>query len=374
MTGNFMTLFPLQISATDFNWSTKPKTSIMDLIVVFAIIAVIVGVVLIFNSRKGPTGKRTVSGAGGTTAGGVSGILAIIALHRIAKNLGLDREQTKMLDFIFKTDQVMDPEKSINTPDLLDRHFRRAYRLFEQTHGNESEIQRKLAVLFATRNIIENSVLDVMNSTRQIKDDTKFTIIYNKDKIETSVVSAKGDYLEVEAVKNALGSVVKIQKGTRLTVLFFSKNNKGFSFETRVAGYASKDGHPVMQLAHSGHVRFLSQRRYRRRQTAITCILFLVIVEGKGKKQHLIADKRKLQGSIADISVGGCSIKVLNPIKVGAMFKVEFQVTDMNLVALGQILRTNRTGMNTIVHMKFLKLSKRSMNAINSYVYEYSRE
>jgi len=373
MTGNIMTLFPLQISAKDFNWSTKPKTSIEDLLVVFGIIAVIIVVVIVLNSRKGAGGKG-ISSDGKAQVGGVSGIFLFLALHRIAKNLGLNGEQTKMLDNIFKTDQVTDPEKSINTPELLDRHFRRTYRMLEQSRGNESETQRKLAVLFSTRNIIENSVLDVMNSTRQIKDDTKLTVIYNKDKIETNVISSKGDYLDVEAVKNALGSIIKIQKGTRLTVLFFSKNNKGFSFETRVVGYTTKDGHPVMQLAHSGHVRFLSQRRYRRRQAAINCLLYLVVVEGTGRKQHLIADKRKLHGSIADISVGGCSVKVNNPIKVGAMFKIEFQMTDMNLVALGQILRTNRTGMNTIVHMKFLKVSQRSMNAINSFVYEYSKE
>jgi len=187
-------------------------------------------------------------------------------------------------------------------------------------------------------------------------------------------ISTKGDFISVEAPKNVLGSIVKIQKGTRLTVFFFSKNNKGFSFETRVVGYVSKDGHPVMQLAHSNHVRFLSQRRYRRRQAAINCILCLVIIEGTGKKQRLIADRKRFQGSITDISVGGCSIRVMNPIKAGAMFKVEFQLVDMNLTALGQILRTNRTGVNTIVHMRFLKVSQRSMNAINSFVYEYANE
>jgi len=129
-----------------------------------------------------------------------------------------------------------------------------------------------------------------------------------------------------------------------------------------------------MQLAHSNHVRFLSQRRYRRRQAAFSCILNLVVIEGTGKKQHLIADKKKLQGAIEDISVGGCSIKAINPVKVGAMFKIEFPLNDLNLTALGQILRSNRMGVNTIVHMKFLKLSQRSMNAINSYVYEYSQE
>jgi len=372
MTSNFLIFFLLQISAKDLN--LKPQTSLKDILVFLVIFAGIVILMVIFNSKKGQAVSGASSGLGSGKSSGGGGIFSIFAFHRVARNLGLDSEQTRMLDYIFKTDQVTDPERSIKNQELLDRHFRRTFRVLDQTQGNEAEVQRRLALLFSTRNIIENSVLDMLNSTRQIKEDTKFTVIYNKDKLYLNVISTKGDYIDVEAPKSVLGSIVKIQKGTRLTIFFFSKNNKGFSFETRVVGYASKDGHPIMQIAHSNHVRFLSQRRFRRRQAAINCILCLVIIEGTGRKQHLIADKRRFQGSITDISVGGCSIRVMNPIKAGAMFKVEFQLCDMNLTALGQILRTNRTGVNTIVHMKFLKVSQKSMNAINSFVYEYANE
>jgi c-di-GMP-binding flagellar brake protein YcgR len=371
MTVGFLIIYPLQVSVTDFKWDSKPKTSPTDLIIVFVIIAVIVAVLFIINSRKGsPAGKKNPSGAKGPSGG----VFSIFTLHRIARNLGLDHEQTKMLDYVFKTDQVSDPQRSIKTPSLLDRHFRRAYRVIEQAHGHENETHHKLAVLFSTRNVIENSVLEGMTSTRQISDDTKFTIVANKDKLDVHVMSTKGDYIDVESPKNVLGSPIKIQRGTKLNVLFFNKSNKAFSFETRVTGYSTKQGHPTMQLAHSNQLRFLSQRRFRRKQASVACSLYLVIVEGSGKKQRLIADKRKLQGTIADISIGGCSIKTMAAIRVGARFKIEFLLCDVNLAALGQVLRTNRTGSNTIIHIKFLKLSRKSMNVINSFVYEYSQE
>ena len=339
-----------------------------EVIGIFVVIGIIVIALVIVNSfaKKGGSAIKGKSGGGGGGGSG-SGLFAVFAFHRIARNLGLDNEQAKMLDYVFKTDQVTEPERSIRNAELLDRHFRRAYRILDQTQGNANENQRKIAVLFATRNIIENSVLEVLNSSRQIKEDTTFTVIYNKDRLNLRVVSVKGDYIDVEAPKNVLGSQIKIQKGTRLTVLFFSKNNKGFSFETRVVGYATKQGHPVMMLAHSNNVRFLSQRRFRRRQANMQCALNLVVIEGTGKKQHLIADKKRYKGLITDISVGGCSIKVMNPIKAGAMFKVEFQISDIILTALGQVLRTNRTNVNTIAHMKFLKISQKSMNTINSF-------
>jgi len=377
MTINFLIFLPLQISAKDLSWGGGgPKTNISptQVIIGVAVIAAIVAALAIVNSRNKTTGKKGTaagSGGGGSTGGGV---LSIFALHRIARNLDLDHEQTKMLDYVFKTDQVTDPQKSINTPALLDRHFRRAYRSIEQTQGHTNETQHKLAVLFSTRNVIENSVLEDMNSTRQINDDVKFTLMINKDKLEVHVISTKGDYIEVEAPKNVLGSQIKLQKGTKVTVLFFNKSNKGFSFETRVTGYSTRQGHPTMQLAHSNQLRFLSQRRFRRKQVAVACSLCLVIVEGTGKKQRLIADKRKIQGSLADVSVGGCSIKAMVPVQVGARFKIEFMLCEVDIAALGQVLRTNRTGANTIIHVKFLKLTQKSMNVINSFVYEYSQQ
>ncbi|GBU28428.1 hypothetical protein R84B8_01987 [Treponema sp. R8-4-B8] len=373
MTGNILMLYPL-VSATDFSWGgSKSNASPKDIIIIFVIVVVIVAALLIVNSRRGSATAGKKSSGAATGASG-AGVFSIFAFHRIARSLGLDHEQTKMLDYVFKTDQVVDPQRSIITPSLLDRHFRRAYRVLEQTHGHENETQHKLGVLFSTRNIIENSVLEGLTSTRQIKDDTKFTIVANKERIEVTVMSTKGENIEVETPKTVLGSQIKLQKGTKLNVLFFDKSNKGFSFETRVTGYTTRQGHPTMQIAHSNQLRFLSQRRFRRKQTAVPCSLFLVIVEGSGKKQRLIADKRKLQGTIADISVGGCSIKTMTSIQVGARFKVEFLLCDINLAALGQVLRTNRTGANTIIHMKFLKLTQKSMNVINSFVYEYSQE
>jgi len=372
MISNIFILYPL-VSATDFKWSgSASRTSPKDIIIVFAIVVAIVAVLLIINARRGASTGKKGSGSASMTPG--VGVFSIFAFHRIARNLGLDHEQTKMLDYVFKTDQVVDPQRSIITPALLDRHFRRAYRVLDQSHGHENETQHKIWVLFSTRNIIENSVLEGLTSTRQIRDDTKFTIVANKDKIEVTVISTKGENIDVEAPKTVLGSQIKIPKGTKLNVLFFDKSNKGFSFETRVTGYTTRQGHPTMQIAHSNQLRFLSQRRFRRKQTSVACSMFLVIVEGSGKKQRLIADKRKLQGTIADISVGGCSIKTMTPIQVGARFKIEFMLCDLNLVALGQVLRTNRTGGNTIIHMKFLKLTQKSMNVINSFVYEYSQE
>jgi len=369
MTGiNIFSLFPLQSSLSDFSFGSGKSSSSTGLIIFGIIFAVVIIVLIILNAAKKSYGGGTGSGGGG------SALFAGLTFSRLARNLGLDSEQTRMLSFVFKTDDVIEPEKSINTPALLDRHFRKTYRLIEQSQGNDSETQNKLSVLFSTRNVLENSMIGSINSTRQLKDDITLILNYGKDKISAKVLNSKTEQLAVETPKNVLGTQIKIPKGTRLSVLFFTKSNKGFSFETRVINYQTINGHHAMLLAHSNQVRFLSQRRYRRRHAVIACFMYLVYVEGEGKKKRFVVDKRVLTGNIADISVGGCSIKTTAPVQVGARFKIEYTQGENKVAALGQVLRTNRTAGSNVIHIKFLKVSQKSMNIINAFVYEYAHE
>ena len=353
-------LLPLQVTVTDFRFNSSNSNNAVILLV-FVVIAVFIFLFYRFFIKgiKPESRGNTMSG---------------FALRRIVRNLGFSHEQIKMLDYVFKTDNVTDPQKSLSTPFLLDRHFRRAYRTIGQASTGNNETQKRLSILFSTRNILENSAFDMISSTQQIKDDVILTITYAKEPIKVSVLSARGDHIAVERPKTVLGTPIKIPKGTKLTAVFFTKSNKGFSFETRVVGYATMYGHSALQLAHSNQLRFLSHRKYRRKHAYIACFMFLVYVEGSGKKQRLVVDKRRIAGNIEDISMGGCSIKTNAPVQVGARFKVEFTQGGNSVAALGQVLRTNRTGVSTVIHMRFLRVSQKSMNIINAFVYEYANE
>jgi ribosomal 50S subunit-recycling heat shock protein len=364
MINTVFSLYPLQVSVTDFKVDNSSN------VLYFIIFITIIIILIIIASLA----KKGTSGSGSGSSGSKIKLFSGFAFHRLAKNIGLNHEQIKMLDYVFKTDDVLDPEKSLVTPALLDRHFKRAYRVIEQTSSSPNDSQRRHAVLFSTRNFLENSAILRLTSTHQIKEDTILTITHGRDKINVSVLVAKGDFLVVETPKTILGSQVKISKGTKISVLFFTKSNKGFSFETRVTGYSTYHGHATMLLAHTNQLRFLSQRRFRRRQVVIACSMNLVYVEGSGKKQRLVVDKRRINGNITDISVGGCSIKAATPVQVGVRFKIEFTQSEKKVAALGQVLRTNRAGVVTIIHIKFLRVTQKSMNLINAFVYEYAND
>jgi len=362
----------LQMSGSDFRAFKMPTVTANDAYIFFAVIGLIILILIILNLLKGK-----LPGASGSSSGGGSPRrFSIIALHRLAGSIGLDREQTKMLEFVLRSDSVTDPQRSLNSPNLLDRHFKRAYRLIERTSISEDELNNRLAVLFATRNIIDSSSGSAStSSTRQIPENAAAVLVIDSVSYPVRVISSRGDSLVVENPMSSTGNPLILARGSKVSLSFFTKSSKGFSVETRVLGSSETADGPVLQLVHSGQIKKLSNRRFRRRQTVIATAFYLVHVTETGRKNErkMTVDKRRFTGNILDISIGGCSIKTTAPVNTGQRLKIEFTREDNSVVAaLGEVLRTNRNGVSTIVHVKFLKVPRRSLNSINAMVYEYA--
>ena len=354
----------------DFRMKTANPAEAMVFVI---IVGVIVLTLIIINVIRARFQIPALNGQG---AGGTPRHFSILAFHRVTSNLGLDREQSKMLEFVLKNDGVTDPARSLNSPNLLDRHFKRAYRIVERTSISEDELNNRLAVLFATRNIIETNLgIASTTSTRQIPANSAAVLTVGQTNYPIRVVSSRGDTLVVENPQSSTGNPLRLPRGSKVTLAFFTKSSKGFSVESRVLGSTETADGPVLQLVHSGQIKRLSNRRFRRRQTVISTSFYCVHVEDTGRRNErkMIVEKRKFAGNILDISIGGCSIKTSAPLSSGQRLKIEFTREDNSIVvALGEILRTTRTGTSTIMNIKFLKVPRKSLNSINAMVYEYA--
>jgi len=313
---------------------------------------------------------------GTQTAGGNPRQFSIFSLHRMTSSLGLDREQSKMLEFVLRSDGVTDPTRSLNSPNLLDRHFKRAYRIIERTSISEDELNNRLSVLFSTRNIIETSLgISNTTSTRQIPANAAAVLTVGQTNYPIRVISSRGDTLVVENPMSSTGNPLRLARGSKVSLAFFTKSSKGFTVESRVLGSTETADGPVLQLVHSGQIKRLSNRRFRRRQTVISTSFYCVHVEETGRRNEkkMVVDKRKFSGNILDISIGGCSIKTNIALGTGQRLKIEFTREDNSVVvALGEVLRTTKSGVSTIMNIRFLKVPRKSLNSINAMVYEYA--
>jgi hypothetical protein len=368
-----LNMFLLQnVNLGDFRLQQKtPGYVLFFLAGIGAVVVLLLLLNYLKNSNKVESLSKTSVGEAGQRR------FSIFTFRRIVTNLGLDKEQTNMLEFVLKCDNVTDLVRSFESPILLDKHFKKAFRLIERTSISQDEMTNRLSVLFATRNIIENKSHAVTTtSTREIPEKTAAVLAVGDTNYPIRVISAKGDSLIVENPLSGTGEPLDLQKGSLVSLSFFPEPNKGFAVDSRVLGTTETiNGQHILQLVHSGQIKKLSKRRFRRRQTVITTAFYFVFAEeGKNRKNaELTIDKRRFAGNILDISIGGCSIKTSVPVNNGQKLKIEFTREDDSIVAaLGEVLRTNRNGTDTIMNIKFLKVPRRSLNSINAMVYEYT--
>jgi hypothetical protein len=297
-------------------------------------------------------------------------------IHKLSRSMGLDSSQSKMLSFVMKNDGVTDPERAIQSSALLDRHFRRAYNTIGRTAGSDDDAQQKLSVLFSTRNVLEavtGGGLEV-NTTRMIPENTPAVLILSDNRYPIRVISSRGAYLVVESPVDAMGDSVPVEKNRPVTLSFYTKSSNGFSVDSTIYGITKAPGEgQVLQVVHSNSIKRLSQRRFRRRQTVIPAEFSLVRIEPGLRKseQKMVVDKRKAAGKILDISVGGCSIQTSSLISAGVRLRIDFIAEKQRVVALGEVLRTNRNRTGTVMHVKFLKVPRKSLNTVNALVFEY---
>jgi hypothetical protein len=370
-------LFSLQIRGYDsFIASNNDPVAVTIFLVVLGIVLVVALVINISKNGIAAPGLKKASGPAPKK-------FSLFAFHKIAGGYGLSKEQSRMLEFVFRNDAVSDPERVLKNSTLLDKHFKNAYHRIEKNAESEEDAQRNLVELFSLRNIIESAPEPGGNDagTGRMAENMPAVISTGKDSFPIRIISAKGETVLIETPRNALGTPIRIPKGARVTLSFFTKSSKGFAFDSRVMGTADTPRGPGLQLARSGKAKPLAQRRYRRRQTSCACVFYLVYVEagqGSRKKQppKLVVDKRRFTGTILDISIGGCSLKTSALVQVGSRLKLEIDYDDVSMIAvLGQVLRTNRSGaVGTIIHIKFLKIPRRSFNAINAVVFGYNED
>ena len=300
-----------------------------------------------------------------------------MTLRRIASAYGLDREQTRLLEFVFRNDAVADPERVMKNPVLLDRHFKRAYKAIERTSESEEDSQQRLAKLFNLRNVIESSS-GSDSSSSQITENTPAILKFGNENYPVKVLQTRGQNVVVEFPRNALGTPVRLEKGTRVGLAFFNKANKGFSFDGHILGSVTTDRGTGLQLTNTGKLKPLVKRKFRRKETAIRCDIYFVhedeTARGKNQAPKLVVDNRKYIGNVLDVSIGGCSIKTSAPVQVGSRMKISIDYDDNSLInVLGQALRANRSGAaGLIVHVKFLKVPRRAFNSINALVFGYN--
>jgi hypothetical protein len=339
--------------------------------IVIIAIAVLIAFVLVFRLiRRG--GKSPV-GSGGTYASAKS--YNVFTLRRAAAPYGLDGEQVKLLDYVFRNDNVTDPVRIMGDSAALDRHFRRAYRNIDSDTRDEARTQQNLSKLFVLRNTIEAAPIE--DESSQPVENSQALIRYGKDNYNVRLYTSQGRNIITEPPKSALGTSLRVSSGTNVNLTYLSRSNNSYSLPCSYAGVVQTEHGPGFKMNRSGRAKTLTKRQTRRRQIDLRCEFFLVsLVEsgkGRNKTSKLIVSPKRYPGTIRDISAGGCSIRTAVPVQAGSRLKINCNLGNGDIATvLGQVIRSNRSATVTVLHVKFLKVPMSAFNSINTLVFGYS--
>jgi c-di-GMP-binding flagellar brake protein YcgR len=370
----------LQLRLEDFRPREADPTLSIIFLVCFGIFIVILIVVNIIRNGIGSTGITRQKKTSGAT---IPRRFSVFTIRKVANQYGLNKDQVRLLEYIFRNEGVSDPVAVMGNTDSLDRFFKRAYKSIEKRASSEDELQNFLSVLFSIRNLVEltQGGMPVATSTRQIAENTSAVLTSSKQEtFPVKVLSSKGDTLLVDCPCNTLGTPIRFSAGQKITLSFFTKSSKGFSFDSKVIGTVDTPKGLALQLVHSYKVnKSLTQRRFKRLDVSLTSNFFLVNIQetkvGRKIEKKMVAAPQRYRGTIINISLGGCALKTGSVIQAGTRLKITFEnYDDVKISALGLVLRTNRSGAAAItLHIKFLKVPRRSQNAISAMVFEYDQ-
>ena len=340
-------------------------------------IAALIAFVLIYRlvSRSGRSPVAAGNSGSYTAVKHYSGF----GLRRAAAPYGLSGEQVKLLDYVFRNDNVTDPSRVMKDSASLDRHFKRAYRNITRDSGNIERTQQNLSKLFILRNAIEAAPVEDDVSSSMPVVNTEAIIKYGSDNYNVRIYFSNNRTIITEVPRNTLGTSLKIGSGTSINLTYKTKSNNSYSLICGYVGIEKTQYGPGFQMNSGGRPKPLTKRQYRRKQVDIRCEFYFVQViqsgKGKNKTSRMVVSPKKFTGDIRDISAGGCSIRTPVPVQAASRLKISCYLSFREQISvLGQVIRSNRSAAGTVIHVKFLKVPMRAFNAINTLVFGFNEK
>ncbi len=344
-----------------------------DTYIFLAVVGGLIGLGILYSLAK-----RLISGQGITLVKKGSPGFSRSAFKRRALDAGFSEGEAEFLEHYARKLGVQSPQAIFSSRPQLDAFIKSAFKYIERHADTEESAEELKGQLFSIREALQLrlSAGNLVRSTRQLKPKLPLSLVTHKEAHYASILALnEGKALYVEPALDAFGSPIRFSMGARLKVFFYSGNHVGYTFQTRSKGLVNVDGRQFLALAHSDSVKQLPTRRYQRKEARLSCRFYLVHVRAARDRGKIIktvqVEKAAAPGIITDVSAGGLSMQTISPAHVGDFVKIEFDVGAGDRFAYASVVRVSRLRNGSSMHLKFVKVTKKTANEIRAYVYGY---
>jgi len=337
----------------------------------------IVGGIILFSVAYSLI-KRISSGKGLSLGPKPSQGFSRSAFRRRAEDFGFSTGEAEFLEYYARKLGATSPQAVFGGKSQLDAFIRSAFKYIERHADTEELAEEQKHRLFIIREALgarTNSGASP-RSSRQLKPKTPLSIVTAKEShYSTILVVNETKAMYLEPALDAFGAPIRIPFGARLTLYFYSGNHVGYSFQSRSRGMVDIDGKKFLSISHSDKIKPLPARRHQRSEVRISGRFYLVHVRAardKGKVVKTVqVERAAVAGIIIDLSGGGLSMQTMSPANVGEFVKVEFDLGSGSRSAYASVVRVSKTRTGALMHMKFVKASRKTVNEIRAVVYGY---
>lgn len=154
--------------------------------------------------------------------------------------------------------------------------------------------------------------------------------------------------------------------------MFFQEGGEGDSFVSMLRGYEKVRRRPAVRFKHA--MGREQQCRHKRRIVERPCFVFPVAVNefNSGKRSEVQTQQREL-GTLTDISASGAAIRSVTLVSTEQLVKVKFEFSRTERLAVfGKVGRERpHPPRERVMHLQFTRVSRRHLNQIDRYVYEF---
>jgi c-di-GMP-binding flagellar brake protein YcgR len=342
----------------------------------YVLLGIVIAVIVV--SFVGWLVKRLSSDGDISFGSGKSPTLSRGAFKRRALDFGFSSTEAEFLDFYARKLGVLSPNSIFGSKTQLDTFMKNAFKYIEQHAETEEMAEEQKHNLFAIREALgaRTSSGSSIRSSRQLKSKTPLSIVTAKEAHYSSIlVINESRALYLEPALDAFGGPIRFPGGSKLTVYFYMGNHVGYSFQTRSKGMVDIDGRRFLSIAHSDKIKPLPARRNQRVELRISARYYLVHVNAAKDRGKIVktvqVEKAAVAGIIVDLSGGGLSLQTISPSNAGEFVKLEFDLGMGMRSAYATVIRVSKTRSGALMHLKFVRIARKTVNEIRSVVYGY---
>ena len=296
-------------------------------------------------------------------------------ITELTTTCGLVKEERDILSQICSVHKTPNIIYLVHDYYALNEVLKECFKTFDAT-SNESgkshlfSLRKKLFKVFKQKDVIKHS--------KFISVNTIFTFTIEKGfhyKLKLVENNTDGLILSVPPLLKNADLPKPLEK---INFIFELEDGTPYNIETRVVRYQQgKENDTQMIIVHSDKVATLQKREQERVELNLPCQFHSVKVatEVTGKKESIqyIPSEKTYEGTLEDISTGGCRLVSTLPIKADQYIYIEgpFNAKQTD-VAVGTIVRTTKRSDGIfILHIRFLKIDTKVVNRINAMVSKY---